>query len=87
MPAPRPQLVGITEFLEHPERTDCTRGRCAFFFGQLASQVGLTMALSVASALPVIAALLFLTIPAGIVTGHDTRATAAHGAVASASDA
>src|SRR5262249_37300870 len=27
------QVVGITAFLEHPDRVDCSNGQCAFFFG------------------------------------------------------
>jgi FSR family fosmidomycin resistance protein-like MFS transporter len=52
----------------------------AFLVGQLASQVGLTAALSAAAALPLIAALLFLTIPADIVAGRETPGVGGRGA-------
>jgi len=31
--ARRPRLVGLTDYLEHPERTACAPGRCLFFSG------------------------------------------------------
>ncbi|MCC6625872.1 MAG: MFS transporter [Chloroflexi bacterium] len=43
----------------------------AFLIGQLAGRIGLTAALSLASVLPLIAALLFLTIPADIMAGQE----------------
>jgi FSR family fosmidomycin resistance protein-like MFS transporter len=43
----------------------------AFLIGQLAGQIGLTAALSIASLLPLIAALLFLTIPAATIAGQE----------------
>jgi FSR family fosmidomycin resistance protein-like MFS transporter len=49
----------------------------AFLIGQFAGQVGLTAALSVASCLPLIAAFLFLTIPADIVAGREPSTSAA----------
>lgn len=45
-------------------------GLGAFLLGQFANVVGLSTALSVAAGLPVIAALLFLTIPAGVMAGQ-----------------
>jgi FSR family fosmidomycin resistance protein-like MFS transporter len=52
----------------------------AFLVGQLAGQVGLTAALSAAAALPLIAALLFLTIPADIVAGQEAPGVRDQGA-------
>jgi FSR family fosmidomycin resistance protein-like MFS transporter len=46
----------------------------AFLIGQLATQIGLQAALSAAAILPVIAALLFLTIPADIMAGREAPA-------------
>ena len=45
----------------------------AFLIGQLASVVGLPTALSFAAILPLVAALLFLTIPASVMAGQEAR--------------
>lgn len=49
----------------------------AFLVGQLAGQIGLTAALSLASALPLVAALLFATIPGEIIAGQPPAAPSA----------